>query len=453
MSLNINLKKGLNVPIKGNAELLLSKTILPETVAIEPGAFKGLTPRLLVSEGDKVLCGSPVLSDKIHPEILITSPASGTVKQIVRGEKRKLLAILIQTDEDQQSVDFGKKDVSSLSEAQIRETLLKSGLWPLINQRPYGVLADTTIRPKSIYVSAFKTVPLAADQEFALGDQTVAIQAGINALAKLSDGGIHLCVEEGTYAKSPFHKMENTVMHCVSGPHPAGNVGVQISNISPIRKNDTVWTVSLLSLAIIGKLLLGGKVDFSRKVAVTGPMAIRPSYIKTLPGMPMSYIAPWYGTNASDVRIVSGDPLTGKNVGCEGYLGFFDDQITILKEGNQKELLGWCRPIRWKQFSSDHSYFSWLTPWRKYDMDTNIHGGQRAFVMSDSYYAKVLPMDIYPLYLIKACLAGDIDKMEKFGIYEVLPEDLALCEFIDPSKNDIQDIIADGIEKMRKEMA
>jgi len=453
MSETIVLKKGLNIPIKGEAELRVSKTISPDIVAVKPSDFKGLLPRLLVKEGDKVLAGSPVLADKKNPEIIVAAPASGTVKAIVRGEKRKLLAVLIQTDDEQQYIDFGVQNPDLMSADQIKETLLKSGLWPWLVQRPYGIIADPAATPKAIFVSAFNTAPLAADAEFALGSEVAYIQRGVSALAKLTGGCVHIGLNGKNYASTPFHKIEGAVLHRFEGRHPAGNVGVQISNLCPIRKDSTVWTVSLLGLSVIGKLLATGHYNTRRKVAVTGPLAIEPAYVETLPGTPMGCFAPYIGGGEGEARVISGDILTGQNVGKDGYLGFFDSQVTIIKEGNERELFGWIRPLRYKQFSTDHCYFSWLTPWRKYDMDTNLHGGPRAFIMNDSYYSKVLPMDIYPLYLVKACLAGDIDKMEKFGIYEVLPEDLALCEYVDPSKNDIQDIIAKGIDLMLKEMA
>ena len=453
MSETIVLKKGLNIPIKGEAELRVSKTISPDIVAVKPSDFKGLLPRLLVKEGDKVLAGSPVLADKKNPDIIVAAPASGTVKEIVRGEKRKLLAVLIQTDDDQQYVDFGVQNPDFLSAEQIKETLLKSGLWPWLVQRPYGTIADPAATPKAIFVSAFNTAPLAADAEFALGSEIGYIQRGVAALAKLTGGGVHIGLNEKNYASTPFHKIEGAVLHRFEGKHPAGNVGVQISQICPIRKDAIVWTVSLLGLAVIGKLFATGRYNTRRKVAVTGPLAIEPAYVETLPGTPMTCFAPYIGGAEGEARVISGDILTGENVGKAGYLGFFDSQVTLIREGNERELFGWIRPFRYKQFSTDHCYFSWLTPWRKYDMDTNLHGGPRAFLMNDAYYAKVLPMDIYPLYLVKACIAGDIDKMEKFGIYEVLPEDLALCEYVDPSKNDIQDIIAKGIDLMLKEMA
>ena len=452
MSKNIVLKKGLNIPIAGEAELRVSKEIAPGIVAVCPTDFKGLLPRLLVKEGDSVLCGSPVIADKKNPDILLASPVSGTVKELVRGDKRKLLAVLIEADDEQKCVDFGKKDVDGLDADAVRSAILQAGLWPWIVQRPYGILANPLETPRDIFVSAFNSAPLAADSEFCYDSEAKAIQAGVSALAKLSAGKVHLSLEAGR-EHSPLARLQNAEIHFFKGKHPAGNVGVQIANIKPIQKGETVWTVSLAGLAAIGKLFVKGRYDVSRKVAVCGPMAIEPSYIQTVPGMPMKTLAPFYGNLPEGIRFISGDVLSGRNVGEAGYLGFFDDQITLIREGVDKELLGWARPLRCKQYSRDHSYFSWLTPWRKYEMDTNLHGGPRAFLMNDGYYSKVLPMDIYPVYLAKACLASDIDKMERFGIYEVLPEDLATCEFIDPSKNNIQDIIAQGIDLMLKEMA
>ena len=452
MSKNIVLKKGLDIPVKGVAELRVCKTVSPDIIAIKPSDFKGFLPRLLVREGAPVMCGSPVMADKMHTDILITSPVSGTVKEIVRGDKRKLLAVLIENDHEYTRVDFGaKKTVKDAEEA--KKLLLESGMWPWLVQRPYGIIANPDIKPKAIFVSAFSTAPLAADTEFCFGDEINYIQAGLNAVAKLTDGDVHVSLNADNFESSAFHRLENCTIHTFKGKHPAGNVGVQISHISPIAKDETVWTIPMAGLAAIGKLIVKGTVDMSRKVAVCGPMAIEPSYVNAVPGIPMKNLAGFYGTTAEEIRFISGDILTGSNVSNDGYLGWFDNQVTLIKEGTERELFGWIRPIRYKQFSTDHTYFSWLMPWRKYDMDTNLHGGPRAFLMNDAYYAKVLPMDIYPLYLTKACLAGDIDKMEKFGIYEVLPEDLALCEFVDPSKNNIQDIIAQGIDLMLKEMA
>lgn len=452
MSQNIVLKKGLNIPLSGEAELRVSKAIAPGIVAVCPTDFKGLLPRLLVREGDSVLCGSPVIADKKNADIILASPVSGTVKELVRGDKRKLLAVLIEADSEQKCADSGVTAADLKDAASVKSAILRGGLWPFIIQRPYGVIASTDVRPKAIFVSAFNTAPLAADVEFCLSSQLRALQAGVDALSTLTDGGVHIGVD-AEEADSIFRKLEKATLHEFKGKHPAGNVGVQISHISPILKGETVWTVSPEGLAAIGRLFLTGKYDLRRKIAVCGPMAIEPSYVETIPGMPMKELAPYYGGRAEGLRFVSGDALCGRNVGEGGYLGFFDSQITLLREGTEQELLGWIRPVRYKQYSRDHSYFSWLTPHRKYAMDTNLHGGVRTFMMNEAYYQKVLPMDIYPIFLTKACLAGDIDKMEQFGIYEVLPEDLAVCEFIDPSKNNIQEIIAKGIDLMLKEMA
>lgn len=450
MSKNIVLKKGLDIPVKGAAELRISNVRTPDIVAVQPDDFKGLLPRLLVREGDAVMCGSPVIADKVHTDILLTSPCSGKVKEIVRGDKRKLLAVLIENDQENKCVDFGSQNVAVSDAQQVKTLLLSSGMWPFIVQRPYGIIANPDVQPRDIFVSTFDTAPIAADSDFCYTDEIGALQTAVNALSKIAK--VHVSVISKKGYVSPFAGLTGCEIHSFEGKHPAGNVGVQISHILPIRKEDTVWTVSMAGMVAIGKLFSKGKVDLKRKVAVAGPAAIEASYIVTLPGMPITDIQGHVGV-AEGVRVISGNILSGKTVGVKGYLGFFDNTVSVIKEGDEKEYFGWIRPIRYKQFSTDHSYFSWLMPWRKYDMDTNLHGGPRAFLMNDSYYGKVLPMDIYPLYLTKACLAGDIDKMEKFGIYEVLPEDLALCEFVDPSKNYIQDIIAQGIDLMLKEMA
>ena len=444
MSNNLDLKKGLNIPLKGAVALEVVKTVVPDIVAVKPSDFIGLSPRLLVKEGDAVLAGSPVMADKLRPEILVTSPISGTVSGIVRGEKRKLLAVLVKADGKQGAVDFGASAPESAD--QTRALLLKTGLWGALLQRPYGVMADPAATPKAIFISSFSTAPLAADTDFTLGQSLQDIQAGVNALAKIAP--VHLSIRKEVAASTPFHKVENATIHVVSGPHPAGNVGVQISHISPIRKGETVWTVSPLMVAAIGHVVNTGKLALERKVAVTGPAAEKPAYVSCIPGTPVKDITAVSG----DIRVIGGDVLSGENLGAEGYLGFFQNQITLLREGREREWFGWAKPFRPKVHSSSWCYFSWLTPKKQYDMDTNLHGGPRAFVETKCF-EDVTPMEIFPIYLIKACLAGDIEKMEKFGIYEVLPEDLALCDYVDPSKNDIQAIIQKGIDLMIKEMA
>ncbi len=446
MSDNIYLKKGLDLPINGAAAQTVKKVVVPDVVAVKPTDFRGLVPKLLVREGDKVLAGSPVLADKMSQNILFTSPVSGTVVEVVRGEKRKLLEVRIKADAEQEYVDFGQKKISSLTSEQVKESLLEAGLWPAITQRPYGIIANPETKPKAIFISAFSTAPLAADNEFALKGELANLQAGVDALIKLTGAKVHVSMN----AVTQFNKLENVVLHQFLGKHPAGNVGVQIHHISPISKGELVWTVSPVMLAAIGKLFTTGKYDVKRRIAVTGPKAIEPAYVEGYPGIAIKDLKGFYNPE-ENLRYVSGDVLTGANVGAEGFLGFFDNQVTILEEGDKYELLGWAKPFRCKLFSASHTYFSWLTPKKKYDMDTNLHGGPRAFVVNDTY-SKVLPMDLYPVHLLKACLANDIDNMEKFGIYEVIEEDLALCEYVCPSKIYIQQIITDGIALMLKEM-
>ena len=448
MSSNIVLSRGLDIPIKGAPDRKILRKVKPARVAVKPTDYKGLVPRLLVREGDPVAAGSPVICDKERPEILLTSPVSGAVKEIVRGEKRRLLAVVIESDDKGDSVEFGACNPAVLSREEAVSLLTRSGLWGGLISRPYGVIANPSVSPKAIFISAFSTAPLAPDTEFTLGGEADAIQAGVRLLSRLTDGGVHLCLSARTYSTSPFHKIEGAIVHTVSGPHPAGNVGVQISHISPIRRGETVWTVPIELVAAMGRLILTGKLQLARRIAVTGPAAEEPAYVEAIPGTPVADIVKAEG----DVRIISGDVLSGETLAADGFTGMFTDQITILREGREKEYFGWAKPFRPKLFSSSFSYFSWLTPKKKYDMDTNLHGGPRAFVETKCF-ADVTPMDIFPIYLIKACLAGEIEKMEKFGIYEVLPEDLALCDYVDPSKNDIQAIIASGIDLMIKEMA
>jgi len=392
MSNNIYLKKGLDLPISGVAAQNTKKVIVPDVVAVKPTDFRGLVPKLLVREGDKVLAGTPVLADKMSQNILFASPVSGTVAEVVRGEKRKLLEVRIKADEKQEYVDFGVKKVADMSAEQIKAALLEAGLWPALTQRPYGIIANPEAKPKAIFVSAFSTAPLAANPEYALREDLEHIQTAINALAKLTDGGVHFSLNSENYSGTPFHKVENVIQHTFTGKHPAGNVGVQIHHISPIRKGETVWTVSLLMLGAIGKLFNTGKYDMTRKIAVTGPKAINPAYVTGYPGIAIKDLKEFYDAS-EDLRFVSGDVLTGTNVGADGFIGFFDNQVTILEEGDKYELLGWAKPFRPKLFSTSRTYFSWLTPNKKYDMDTNLHGGPRAFVVND-VYGKVLPMDL-----------------------------------------------------------
>ena len=450
MSEHIRLKKGLNIPLAGAAPAKIAETVAPDLVAVKPTDFKALVPKLAVKEGDLVKAGDVLFVDKMRPEVRFCSPCSGVVQAVVRGDKRKLLAVTVKADGEQQSVKFDAVDPSKLDKQAMTAALLERGLWPAIKQRPYGIVANPEDTPKSIFVSAMATAPLAPEADFALEGQMEYLQVAVDALSRLTNGGVHLSLSAASAAGSEMHNLKGVILHTFDGPHPAGNVGVQINHISPINKGEIVWTVDIVSLAAIGRCLATGTYDMSRVVAVTGPAA-NPACVKGVQGMSIASLKKY--VKDGNVRYVSGDVLTGESVGPDGFLGFFDNQVTLLEEGDYYEMLGWIKPFRLKKFSFSHLYWSWLAGKKKtYNLDTNTNGGPRAFVVSD-VYGKVFPMDIYPVYLLKACLAKDIEKMENLGIYEVIPEDLALCEFVCPSKIEIQKILSDGIDLMLKEMA
>jgi len=460
MSDHIRLRKGLNIPLKGDAKNQITKTVSVDIAAVKPTDYKALNAKLLVKEGDEVKAGTPVLVDKKRAFIKICSPISGKVSQIVRGEKRKLLEIVIESDHKNEYESFTTPNPKSATKGEIINALLDSGLWATFKQRPYGTIPDPEIEPKAIFISGFDSSPLAPDLDFALKTEIENIQTGIDLLSKLSTGGVHLALHASNYASSPFHRMEKVVIHTFDGVHPAGNVGVQIHHISPMNKGEVAWTIDLYNVAAIGRLFKKGIYDLRKIIAITGPRAKHTSYIETLPGMCLSEIKEYADIKGDEksketplpIRYISGNALTGENVGKDGYLGFFHNQITLLSEGSYYEMLGWVKPFRAKKFSISHSYFSWLFPKKRYSLDTNLNGGERALVVT-GLYEKVVPMDIYPMYLMKAIMAEDIDKMEQLGIYEVIEEDLALCDFVCPSKTEVQEIISRGIELMIKEMS
>lgn len=453
----IKLKQGLDIPIDGVPSAQILKSIVSDTVAVKPTDFKGLIPKLTVKEGDSVKAGSPLFVDKKRPDVKFTSPVSGTVSEIVRGEKRKLLEVRVKADPETVYAEFSLPKPENITAEQAISSLLESGLWACIKQRPYGIIPDPAVRPKSVYISGFDTAPLAADYDFILRDELPNIQTAINVLSKITPK-IHFGLCAKTHASSPFHKLSGVEFHVFDGPHPAGNVGVQINHVCPINKGDVVWTVNLQMLAIVGRFFNTGKVDMRKTVAIGGPRVSNPGYIRCMSGMCLNSIADMANDNVDKlqrgcpIRYISGNVLTGTNVGKDGYLGFYDDCISLITEGKYFETFGWAKIFRPKKYSFASTYFSWLTPGKKYLMDSNLNGGVRAFVMTNKY-AKVFPMNIYPVYLLKAILAEDIDKMEQLGIYEVVEEDFALCEYIDPSKIDIQSIVSKGIDLMIKEMA
>lgn len=440
----------MNIPLKGEADKVHGTPPVSDTFAIKPTDFHGIRPKLTVKQGDEVLAGSPLFFDKDNPDIVFTSPVSGEIAEIVRGEKRKILDILILADKQNRHVDFPKGNPSNMSREDVIKTLLKSGTWPMIRQRPLDIIANPSDKPKSIFISAFDSNPLAPDMDFVVHGNGDDFQTGLDALAKLTEGRVHLNVRNEQGASKVFLNARNVQVNKVSGPHPAGNVGVQIHHIDPINKGEVVWFVTPQDVLVIGRLFNTGKFDASRMVALAGPGIKKPQYYKTMIGASVKGLINEHATEGNH-RIISGNPLTGKKIGKDGYLGFYDAQICVLDEGDHYEFFGWMAPGG-NKFSLSRTYPSWLMKSKKYNIDTNLHGEHRAFVMSGQY-EKVFPMDIFPVYLIKAIMANDIEKMEELGIYEVAPEDFALCEFVCTSKIDVQDVVRKGLDQIRIENA
>ncbi len=450
MSKIITLRKGLDINLKGKAEAQLTVAPLASEYAVSPLDFEGVTPKLLVKVGDKVKAGSPLFFNKYNERIIFTSPVSGTVAAVNRGEKRKVLSVTVTPDATQQYEEFAKLDLKSASRDQIVEMLLKAGLWPMIQQRPYGIIANPDDQPKAIFISAFDSSPLAPDNIFALKGEEKNLVAVLALLKKLTTGKVHLSMR--AKAEGLFASLKNVEAHTFAGKHPVGNVGVQIHHIDPMNRGEVAWTVNIADVAVLGRLVNEGRVDMSKVVAVTGSEIEKPAYLRVIAGAKMDSLLKGNvkaQAEGDSVRVISGNVLTGVKSAMDGFLSFYAHQVTVIPEGDKYELFGWMMP-RFKKFSVSRAYFSWLCPKKEYRLDTNLNGGERPFVVT-GLYEKYLPMDIYPMYLLKACLAGDIEKMENLGIYEVVEEDFALCEFVDPSKIDIQQIIRDGINLMIKE--
>lgn len=450
MSQVIKLKKGLDILLEGEAKRELTRLPLVHAYALKPEDFPGVTPKLLVRVDDEVKVGTPLFFDKYRPQILFTSPVSGKVSAIVRGEKRKILEVVITPEAEQVYETFDVPAIEATDREQIKSLMLKAGLWPMIIQRPFGIVANPQDTPKSIFVSGFDSAPLAPDMNFVLENEAENLETGFALLGKLTDGKVYLGLKNGT--SGVLNQVKNAEIRLFEGPHPAGNVGVQIHHIDPINKGDVVWTVDVQHVAMIGRFFRTGRVDMSKIVALTGSETAQPRYFSVITGLPINSIVRQkeLRSQTEKVRIISGNVLTGRRVEPEGYLGFYSNQVTVIPEGDTYEFLGWGMP-RLNKFSVSRSYFSWLSPKKHYRLDTNMNGGVRAYVVT-GLYDKYLPMDIYPLYLLKAILAGDIDKMENLGVYEVIEEDFALCEFVDPSKTEMQAIIRQGIDLMIKEL-
>jgi len=447
MSETIKLRKGLNIKLKGSAKPELETLPVPSMVALKPTDFPGLTPKLMVKAETKVKAGEALFYDKYHPEILFTAPYGGKIVSINRGERRRILEVVIQTDEKAGSVEFKKADPNSLSGDEIKDLILKSGLWPFIKKRPYGVIASPSEKPISIYISTFDTAPLAPDYGFVLKGQMNTFQTGVNALAKLTEGKVNLGINAG----SDFASVKNVVVNSFEGPHPAGNVGIQIHNTSPINKGDIIWTINVQDVLFIGRLFETGKVDLSKIIALTGAEVKSPKYYKTILGASVSSFTDGKLINSEyKQRIISGNVLTGTRVKQQNFIGFYDSVVSVIPEGDEYEFMGWATPGIDK-FSASKTFLSKLLPKKEYNLNANLHGGERAFVLSGQY-EKLVPMDILPVHLLKAIMVNDIDKMEQLGIYEVVEEDLALCEYACTSKIKVQDILRTGINIMIKEL-
>ena len=431
----IKLHKGLDIHLQGKAEEKLIQLKSNGQYALVPDDFEGVTPKVVVKEGDIVKAGDALFVNKQYPEVKFASPVSGKVVEVVRGERRKVLCVKVQADAEQEFVDFGKKDVGTLTGEQVVNALLEAGIFGYINQLPYAVSTNPSVLPKAIFVSALRDKPLAGDFEFEVQGQEQDFQTGITALSKIAKTYL------GVGVGSKLEGIKDAEVNIFDGKCPAGNVGVQVNNIDPVNKGEVVWTIGDPTVVLfIGRLLNTGKVNLSRRVALCGSEVKNPAYVDMLVGEELSTLLSNSYDASKNVRIINGNVLTGRPTTKEGFLGAHTSEITVIPEGDQAdEMLGWILP-RFKQFSVNRSYFSWLqNPWfcskkKAYALlDARIKGGERHMIMSGEY-DKVLPMDIYGEYLIKAIIAGDIDRQEALGIYEVSPEDFALAEFVDSSK-------------------
>lgn len=448
MSKDIRIKKGLDLKLKGEAAHKVAEVTRSKVYAVKPSDFHGVTPKMVVKEGDNVKAGEVIFYSKADEKVKFVAPVSGKIQEIKRGEKRVILEILIAADSQDVFVEHSKKNPNDLSTEEVKAHLLASGCWPFINQRPYDVIANSADTPKAIFISAYATAPLAADVEFVLENKMEAFKVGVDALTKLTSGKVHLSyIGKG---KSIFSDVKGVALHKVYGPHPAGNVGVQIEKIDPISAGERVWTVAPQDVAIIGELFLTGKLNLTRTVALAGSEVKEAQYYNVIAGASIADVVA-NNITGDNVRIISGDVLTGKKVSSNGFLGFYSNVVTVIPEGNTYRMFGWMPFASPSIHSASRTGLSWLMPGKKYAPNTNLNGEERALVVTGEMEA-VMPMDIYPMQLLKACLASDIDKMESLGIYEVAPEDFALIDYTNTSKLEAQEIIRGALDLMIKEV-
>ncbi len=450
MSNDIRIKKGLDIKLKGEAEKTTETAVLSNFYVLRPEDFHGVIPKLISKVGTKVKAGEPVFYDKSNEDIKFVSPVSGEIIEISRGAKRKILEVKIQADKSQTYAEHGKFDIDAAKPEAVKAHLLAGGLWPFIKQRPYDVIANPEKTPKAIFISGYASAPLAADLDFTLQGKEAELQAAVSALGKLTEGQVHVSV--GKNSNSPLAGLSGIALHKVSGPHPSGNVGTLINKVDPVNKGETVWTVSAQDLVIIGELLLTGKFNAERIVALVGSQVKAPRYFKTKLGSEVATMIYDKGVEKdANARIISGNVLSGKEIKPDGYLDYYSNVITIIPEGDDYEFFGWNKPVFDKVSTSRALTFSWLNPKKKYDLDTNTNGEHRAFVTTGTY-EEVFPLDIYPMQILKACKYQDLDEMEALGMYEVAPEDFALTEFVCVSKQPHQKIIREGLDLMLKEI-
>lgn len=448
MTEQIRLRKGLDIKLKGRAKKQTMPLESSKLYAIVPDDFVGVTPKMAVKAGDHVKAGETLFVNKISEEVRFASPVSGTVKSIERGDRRKILYVSVEADDEQTFADFGTKDIQTLDGEGVKKALLEAGLFGYINQLPYAVSTTPDTEPKAIFVSALRDKPLQGDFEYELEGQEQAFQTGLTALSKIAKVYLSIGAQQNSKVLTEAKNVELTVF---DGPCPAGNVGVQVNHLSPVNKGEVVWTVDPTAVIFFGRLFQTGKVDLTRVVAVAGSKVKEPAYVKALVGTPIKDIVAGRLTATEHVRILNGNPLTGTIAGDNAFLGAHTSEVVAMPEGDDvDEMAGWIMP-RFNQFSTSRSYFSWLFGKKKeYDLDARIKGGKRNIIMSGEYDS-VLPMDIYGEYLIKAIITGNIDKQEQLGIYEVSPEDFALAEFVDSSKQPLQQIVRNGLNTLRKE--
>ena len=448
MSKDIRIKKGLDIKLVGEATLTTNKLPVNGMFALKPQDFHGIIPKLIAKEGAEVKAGESIFYSKSDDRILFPSPVSGKVTEIIRGAKRKIISIKIAADGKQSFKDFGKQDADKMSAEEVKNYLLSSGCWPFVKQRPFDIIANPSQNPKAIFISAYASSPLAANYDYTLAGKEEELQAALTAISKLTTGSVHVSV--GKDSNSPFSGLKNIQLHNVSGPHPVGNVSTQISQIDPLNKGEVVWVINPHDLLVIGELLLTGNFNLSRTLALTGSQFEKPSYVSVVAGASISNVVA-KNINIDNTRIISGNVLSGTQVSEDDFLGYYDNQITAIPEGDDYEFFGWNKPVFNKISQSRALTFSWLTPKKKYDLNTNTNGEHRAFVVTGSY-ENVFPLDIFPLQFLKACMYQDLDEMENLGGYEVAPEDFALTEFICVSKQPHQKIVREGLDLMKEEL-